>query len=325
MLLQCPHCKQTCETEQELAVGQHVVCPFCNMKFSYGEPSTKAKKDIAVLIYCPKCSRQIVWQKSRLKENCICQHCGHAFVAKLPKRESPSKKNIIQVVSIVLGITACVVGKEFGHEMYVRFWPGAKEHLANKELNGEISEYSEHFRQYGQTLRNSGVLDLYLSETGKELRGEVDRDKYRQAIESSLREAQRLHAWCNGKQTTFHPDVPPGFVELKNMIQDVYQSYSELTSLGIELFSKTLKCHRVCCGMLNGASASDRKVMEEYLRGMKDTDNFGRKQNRSIEEKKKAAASTLCCEVYLLARKYSDLEGQKMAKIADYSKKGKRH
>ena len=35
MQLQCPHCGQECETEQELAVGQHVLCPFCNMKFSY--------------------------------------------------------------------------------------------------------------------------------------------------------------------------------------------------------------------------------------------------------------------------------------------------
>ena len=36
MQLHCPHCGQICETEQELAVGQHVVCPFCGVKFSYG-------------------------------------------------------------------------------------------------------------------------------------------------------------------------------------------------------------------------------------------------------------------------------------------------
>lgn len=38
MQLQCPHCKQVCETEQELAVGQHVICPFCNVKFAYQPP-----------------------------------------------------------------------------------------------------------------------------------------------------------------------------------------------------------------------------------------------------------------------------------------------
>lgn len=36
MQLHCPHCGQICEAEQELAVGQHVVCPFCGVKFSYG-------------------------------------------------------------------------------------------------------------------------------------------------------------------------------------------------------------------------------------------------------------------------------------------------
>ena len=61
--------------------------------------------------------------------------------------------------------------------------------------------------------------------------------------------------------------------------------------------------------------------MEEYVRGMKDADNFGRKQNRSMEEKKNAAASALCCEVYMLAKKYSDQERLKMAKIADSAKR----
>ena len=41
MLITCPICKQICETEQDLAVGQHVVCPFCNTKFSYAEPFRK--------------------------------------------------------------------------------------------------------------------------------------------------------------------------------------------------------------------------------------------------------------------------------------------
>ena len=36
MQLHCPHCGQICETEQELAVGQHVVCPFCGVKFAFG-------------------------------------------------------------------------------------------------------------------------------------------------------------------------------------------------------------------------------------------------------------------------------------------------
>ena len=36
--ISCPNCKQVCESEQELAVGQHVICPFCHVKFSYEKP-----------------------------------------------------------------------------------------------------------------------------------------------------------------------------------------------------------------------------------------------------------------------------------------------
>ena len=43
MQLHCPHCGQACETEQELALGQHVLCPFCNSKFAY-RPSPVRQK-----------------------------------------------------------------------------------------------------------------------------------------------------------------------------------------------------------------------------------------------------------------------------------------
>lgn len=35
MQIQCPHCRGICETEIELHNGQHVICPFCNTKFTY--------------------------------------------------------------------------------------------------------------------------------------------------------------------------------------------------------------------------------------------------------------------------------------------------
>lgn len=37
MKITCPNCREVCETEQSLQVGQCVVCPFCNVKFVYGE------------------------------------------------------------------------------------------------------------------------------------------------------------------------------------------------------------------------------------------------------------------------------------------------
>lgn len=33
--IQCPNCGAECETECELAVGQHVICPYCQYKFAY--------------------------------------------------------------------------------------------------------------------------------------------------------------------------------------------------------------------------------------------------------------------------------------------------
>lgn len=37
MLIRCPDCGETCETDTDIAVGQHVVCPFCEVKFAYDE------------------------------------------------------------------------------------------------------------------------------------------------------------------------------------------------------------------------------------------------------------------------------------------------
>ena len=53
MRLICPNCKQNCETEQELIGGQHVICPFCNVKFSYKENDAEAEQSINVLRTSP--------------------------------------------------------------------------------------------------------------------------------------------------------------------------------------------------------------------------------------------------------------------------------
>jgi len=35
MQIECPNCREICESENEPAVGQHLVCPYCEQKFSY--------------------------------------------------------------------------------------------------------------------------------------------------------------------------------------------------------------------------------------------------------------------------------------------------
>ena len=36
MKLVCPYCNSECEAEIELSVGQRVICPICQRKFTYG-------------------------------------------------------------------------------------------------------------------------------------------------------------------------------------------------------------------------------------------------------------------------------------------------
>ena len=37
MKVECQHCKTLIETAEEVAIGQHILCPACGKKFSYGE------------------------------------------------------------------------------------------------------------------------------------------------------------------------------------------------------------------------------------------------------------------------------------------------
>ena len=53
MEIQCPMCGERCEIDFEPEVGQHIVCPFCNQKFSYGEPQKQSPKNIMAV--CPYC------------------------------------------------------------------------------------------------------------------------------------------------------------------------------------------------------------------------------------------------------------------------------
>lgn len=52
MEIQCQVCGEKCEVDFEPQVGQHIVCPFCNQKFSYGEPQEPPKTIMAVCPYC---------------------------------------------------------------------------------------------------------------------------------------------------------------------------------------------------------------------------------------------------------------------------------
>lgn len=53
MLIVCPKCGERCEIDFEPEVGQHIICPFCNQKFSYGDPQGQSPK--MIMAVCPYC------------------------------------------------------------------------------------------------------------------------------------------------------------------------------------------------------------------------------------------------------------------------------
>lgn len=55
MLIVCPKCGERCEIDFEPEVGQHIICPFCEQKFSYGEQQDDVGQAGTVMAVCPYC------------------------------------------------------------------------------------------------------------------------------------------------------------------------------------------------------------------------------------------------------------------------------
>ena len=263
----------------------------------YGK-TTKIKK---VYVYCPKCSAQNLKEKAQLGTTVICKKCGHYFIAEIPKIEIFSKSTRKKILSwFICAFVFVLVGnvaKKMVKEYYVMEKATAD---ANKQHDYDlirecIDEYSIRFREYGRTVRET--LDIYCSSTGDELMGRKDPNKYRQAIEQSLREAKSLHNWCDQKLKTFNPDMyTTDGKKFKVIVRKAYASYYELSDIGIKLFSKTLKCHQLHCGMRSDASSQDRDIAIAFM-----------KNNRYFVDD----LVKMDEEVMQIAQKYSSVEEDK--------------
>ena len=138
MLIQCPHCRQTCETEQNLEDGQHVVCPFCAVKFSYYKP----RRHLAGT----KDANQTLADGKRKRG-----------------RRSGVSRDKIAILAVVLLIASVFIGLGIPRFLEYREAELArrKVELARQEREQELNAYKDLKMLYERTLRNNDLREFY--------------------------------------------------------------------------------------------------------------------------------------------------------------------
>ena len=97
MMIRCPNCDAECETEVELAPGQHVLCPFCETKFCYTPQETTVEnaqgempqmtenrtEGSTIKIMCPYCGAGYEVDSGYEGEIATCGSCSKKFVVQV--------------------------------------------------------------------------------------------------------------------------------------------------------------------------------------------------------------------------------------------------
>ena len=104
--MNCPYCGEAIEADIDVAVGQHIVCPWCERKFSYGEPRKKPTRievpkinDEGVQTWanvrCSRCGAKFEVEKNTVGKLIKCKACGKSFVAgrevERPQKDHPKE------------------------------------------------------------------------------------------------------------------------------------------------------------------------------------------------------------------------------------------
>ena len=97
MEIKCPNCGQTCEVDEEPMQGQHLLCPFCDVKFNYTSQNTTENDSNSIAntaetnvdaptakiqAICPHCGATYEVDADYLGEAATCGTCDKAFVVK---------------------------------------------------------------------------------------------------------------------------------------------------------------------------------------------------------------------------------------------------
>ena len=108
MQIKCPSCGRYCECEVAPVVGQHLLCPFCESKFSLGKKVGKLSKSRANM----SAPKRLVHGKKRFCSNCgaeiaakavICPICGaQTSVHLLSNSEDVQDHMTLAIVILVL-------------------------------------------------------------------------------------------------------------------------------------------------------------------------------------------------------------------------------
>lgn len=86
MYIICPYCQGVCESECEVSKGQHVLCPYCNVKFTYGEPQDNVdcgesvnEQGKTTLAVCPYCGFGEPVEEEYIGRVGVCPKCHGKF------------------------------------------------------------------------------------------------------------------------------------------------------------------------------------------------------------------------------------------------------
>lgn len=110
MEITCPNCGQTCEVDEEPAIGRHLLCPFCDMKFNYTPQNTTENDSNSIANTAePK------MEASPAKIQATCPHCGAVYevdAAYIGKTATCGTCDNPFVIKAAHGHAAAVSGKE---------------------------------------------------------------------------------------------------------------------------------------------------------------------------------------------------------------------
>ena len=91
MQIKCPHCEGVCETDFEPEIGQHVICPFCEVKFSYSGTGHGDDDQEMDECRCPHCGTVYEITTDAVGNSAKCKICNEAFIIKACKGDSSTK------------------------------------------------------------------------------------------------------------------------------------------------------------------------------------------------------------------------------------------